>query len=1002
MQLALALYRTGRQADALRVLHDFRRTLLEELGLDPSPAVTELEQRVLTHEESLLLPEPAGHPLRGYRLGERLGTGRDGTVYAGRLPGVERDFAIRVIREQVADEPEFVRSFETSAHLVAALRHPAIVPIHDYWREPGAAYVVMRRMHGGTLAERLARGPLAPATATAMVGRIGAALVAAAERGIAHGRVVPESIFFDATGDAFLGDFQLGATHPLPTSGDDVRDLAVMVRTCVPADSGPVDDALARGTATVGRPGLAEFVPMLVTAMAGADAAVDRTRPNPYKGLRAFDEADATDFFGRAGLLDEILTRLAHDDAKGRLVLVVGGSGTGKSSAVRAGLLPRVRRGDVPGSEQWFVATMVPGSSPFKELAESLRHVAVADTDGLVDELARGEHGIDSVLRHLVPDEGQLLLVVDQFEELFTLASEREQRAFLLGLMRAVTAADSRLRVVATLRADFYDRPLAVQGFGAAVQDATVTIAAMAPADLEAAIVKPVERVGGRVEGALVAELVNAVVDEPAALPSLQFALFELAERRPDKHLTLEAHRELGGVSGAISSRAELLYQTLDDAERAAVREMFERLVVVSADGEPTRRRAARSELSGLVSGPELDTAIDRWSSSRLLTLDRHPQTRVPTVELAHEALLREWPRLRGWIEEDRQAIVVLGQLREAAASWVELDRDPGALYRGGRLQGALDVTDGRSEGLPEPEREFLGASREARDLEQRQAAERVERQARANRRLRAQLAAIAIALVVALVGGFTALDQRRDALDQRRDAERERSVATARELAAASVASLGDDPELSMLLALAAVDETRSRDGSVLPEAEEALHRAVSASRVVLSVAGLGGAVDWSPDGRHFVTEGPEDSGVVDIRDVETGESVLSFPGHDIDVNDVAYSRDGSMLATTGDDGAVRVWDPLTGDELSSFEDGGGDMVWGPSFSPDGARVAATWPAQAMVRVLEVSTGEVIAEIEAVEAFTTPSAQTASESPLATTAHLASRCSTPVPARRS
>jgi WD40 repeat protein/DNA-binding SARP family transcriptional activator len=965
VQLALALYRTGRQADALRVLHDFRRVLLEELGLDPSPAVTELEQRVLTHEESLLLPEPAGHPLRGYRLGERLGTGRDGTVYAGRLPGVERDFAIRVIREQVADDPEFVRSFESSAHLVASLRHPAIVPIHDYWREPGAAYVVMRRMHGGTLAERLARGPLAPATATAMVGRIGAALVAAAERGIAHGRVVPESIFFDGAGDVFLADFQLGATHPLPTSGDDVRDLAVTVRACLAPDDGPVDDVLARGAASVGRPSLAEFVPMLVTAMAGAEATVESARPNPYKGLRAFDEADATDFFGRAGLLDEILSRLAHDDAKGRLVLVVGGSGTGKSSAVRAGLLPRVRRGDVPGSERWFVATMVPGSSPFKELAESLRHVAVADTDGLVDELAGGEHGIDSVLRHLVPDEGQLLLVVDQFEELFTLASEPDQRAFLLGLMRAVTAADSRLRVVATLRADFYDRPLAVQGFGAAVQDATVTIAAMKPADLETAIVKPVERVGGSVEGALVAELVNAVVDEPAALPSLQFALFELAERRPDKHLTLGVYRELGGVSGAISSRAELLYQSLDDAERAAVREMFERLVVVSADGEPTRRRAARSELSGLVSGPELDAAIDRWSSSRLLTLDRHPQTRVPTVELAHEALLREWPRLRGWIEEDRQAIVVLGQVREAAASWVELDRDPDALYRGGRLQVALDVTDGRSEGLPEPERDFLGASREARDLEQRQAAERVERQARANRRLRAQLAAIAIALVVALVGGFVAVDQRRDA-------ERERSVATARELAAASTANLGEDPELSMLLALAAVDETRSRDGSVLPEAEEALHRAVTASRVVLSVAGLGGAVDWSPDGTHFVTEGPEDSGVVDIRDAETGESVLSFPGHEPDVNDVAYSRDGSMLATTGDDGAVRVWDPLTGDEVSSFEDRGGDVVWGPSFSPDGARLAAAWPTEALVRVLDVSSGQVVSEIESVESFST------------------------------
>ena len=134
--------------------------LVEELGLEPSPALVELERRVLSHDPTLLLPEPAGLPLRGYRLGERLGTGRDGTVYAARLQDVERDFAIRVIREEIADRPDFVRSFEAAAHRLASLRHPAIVTIHDYWREPGAAYVVMRRMLGGTLADRLDRGPL--------------------------------------------------------------------------------------------------------------------------------------------------------------------------------------------------------------------------------------------------------------------------------------------------------------------------------------------------------------------------------------------------------------------------------------------------------------------------------------------------------------------------------------------------------------------------------------------------------------------------------------------------------------------------------------------------------------------------------------------------------------------------------------------------------------------------------------------------------------------------
>ncbi len=184
--------------------------------------------------------------------------------------------------------------------------------------------------------------------------------------------------------------------------------------------------------------------------------------------------------------------------------------------------------------------------------------------------------------------------------------------------------------------------------------------------------------------------------------------------------------------------------------------------------------------------------------------------------------------------------------------------------------------------------------------------------------------------------------------------------------LAAASDAALTDDPERSILLALAAVDATGS-PGEVLPEAVEALHRSVSASRLVLSVPDLGGSVDWSPDGHRFVTEGSEASGVVDIRDAETGESLLAFPGHDIDVNDVAFSRDGSMLATTGDDGALRVWDPSTGDQIAAFEYPFTGPVWGPSFSADGATVAASWLDEETVRVFDRASGATRSEIPAV-----------------------------------
>lgn len=663
-QLMVALYRSGRQAEALRAFGRHRDVLVEELGLDPTPALQELEERILRHDPDLHAGAADEHALRGYRLGERLGTGEDGTLHAAHLPGVQRDLVVRVVRPELADSPAFVRAFEATAHRIAALHHPAIVPVHDYWREPGAAHVVLRRMHGGSLAERIessGRRPLTRADVTSIVRRLGDALTAAAAVGLTHGRVRPSNVLFDEAGDAWLTDFDL-APDPDVSPETDVAGLAALVRACLPDAGDEVAAVLDRACAP-GAPSVGELTDELVAALSGRSPDAAGALPNPYLGLRAFDESDADDFFGRTELVEDILRRLEGDGPQHRQVLVVGGSGTGKSSVVRAGLLPRIRRGDVPGSASWFVTTMLPGATPFKELAAALRRVAVTDIPDVAGELATAR-GSDAVVRRLLPAGGQLLLVVDQFEELFTSAPERDQRRFLDGLIHAVTVPDSRVRVVGTLRADFYDRPLAFHAFGAAVNDATVTIPAMSAAELEAAIVEPAHRSGRQVEGALVAELVGAAVDEPAGLPSLQFTLFELAERtRGD--LTLAAYREIGGLYGAIATRAEDLYRSLDDDDRGAVRRLFDQLVVVHADGEPTRRRATRTDLT--VTDPGLDPVIDRWAEARLLSLDRHRQSRLPTVEPAHEALLREWPRLRRWIDEDRQALVVLGHLRGAA-----------------------------------------------------------------------------------------------------------------------------------------------------------------------------------------------------------------------------------------------------------------------------------------------------------------------------------------------
>ncbi len=979
-RLMVALYRSGRQADALGVMRDYREALGRETGLDPSPELHELERRILAHEEGMKRVAPPTRVVRGYQLGERLGSGRDGAVHAARLPGVERDLAIRVVPPEIADRPDVVRSFDATMRRVASLHHDAIVPIDDHWREPGGAYVVFRRMRGGTLRDRLDRDGFGTEAVVDLARRVGSALEAAHGRGVVHGRVIPESVLFDDTGDAYLSDFPLGEVDGTP--GDDVAAFGCLVLEAitgtrsVPTDlrehTAPAVDVLTSMLSADDPPTIAELLADLERAAAVSARAAPMV--NPYKGLRAFDESDAADFFGREQLVDELVERLGGAGLGGRLLLVVGASGSGKSSVVRAGLLPRVRGDAIPGSGRWLVTTMVPGAAPFEELAESLGRVATAadpigsSTRGLARELARGRGAIESALRRIVPEGVDVLLVIDQFEVLFTLADEDTQRTFLDAVMGALAAPDSRLRVVATLRADFYDRPLRFQGFGALVRDATITVPAMSAAQLEATIKGPADRVGLEVEPPLVAELVAAVVDQPAATPSLQFTLYELAERG-DGRLDLAGYRQLGGLGGAIATRAETLYRSIGDAQDV-VRQVFEQLVVIGPEGELTRRPTPRSELVGLAIGRSLSEVMDPWAQARLLTYDRHPETREPMVEVAHEALLREWPRLRGWIEADRAAIVAAGQLREAAASWASLDRDPDALYRGTKLEVTLDQLVGRTHTLPGTAREFLETSRTARDQRRENEAERIARQARTNRRLRRQLAALTVATIVAVAGGVLALDQRRQAQVEER-------VAAVRELAAASVSVVDEDPELAVLLALEAVDRTRVVGGVVLPEAEGALHRALARLRVVMRVPGLGGSVDWHPDGSVFVTEGPEGSGLVDLRDAETGEPVSTFTGHDADINDVAFSDDGSLLATSGDDGLVRVWDLDTGELQAELR--GRGQVWGVSFSPDGSRVAAGWVEEGVVQVMDLTTD---APPLVVPAVTEPLASSTSFSP--------------------
>jgi basic membrane lipoprotein Med (substrate-binding protein (PBP1-ABC) superfamily)/DNA-binding SARP family transcriptional activator len=481
---------------------------------------------------------------------------------------------------------------------------------------------------------------------------------------------------------------------------------------------------------------------------------------NPYKGLHAFNESDETTFFGRENLVADLLRRIERGD---RLIALVGPSGSGKSSVVRAGLIPRLRKATLPGSGEWFVAQMVPGAHPFTELEAALLRARLAGPERLSDQLGTDKIAIlGAVLRVLPDDESHLLLVIDQFEELFALVEDAgERQRFLEGLLVALDDPHGRITVVLTLRADFYDQPLLHPGFGPRLADAVVNVLPLVSKELEEAASQPAAIARVRLEPALLARLIADVADQPGALPMFQYTLTELFERRAGDALLESAYDEMGGLRGAITNRAEDLYNGLLPDERTAARQLFLRLVTMSDEHTWSRRRVHASEIISMDADVvAIQTAIDTFGRHRLLLFDRDKVTGAPTVEVGHEALLTEWPRLEAWISRARHDLLLHASLVAAVDEWERADRDPGYLVTGARLAEYETGTASSAVELNARELEFLDAAVVAREEQARIDQERTRREAslagRAKRRLWALVGVVA-ALVVVVTGLFIA-----------------------------------------------------------------------------------------------------------------------------------------------------------------------------------------------------------------------------------------------------
>ena len=625
---------------------------------------------------------------------------------------------------------------------------------------------------------------------------------------------------------------------------------------------------------------------------AAADIGDDRS---PWPGLSAYEIEDGPWFAGRERLVAEMLARIAGTTC----LAVVGASGSGKSSAVRAGLLAGLADGQLPGSAGWERVVLRPGAHPMRELTHQF--------------LGRRRRDLGAVLERLVrvPEDAldRTVVVIDQFEEVWTAcADESERSTFLDTIGTLATDEDSGITLVLVLRADYLANLADWRQLAALVEDNTVLVGAPSPDDVRRAVALPAARAGLVFDDGLVDALVGDAGDEPGLLPLLSTALSQLWEARDGRRLRFDAYVRLGGIDGAIRHLAESAYADLDPAARDTMRTVLMRLAGAGEADLATRRRVALAELTQL-RAPDVRQVLDRMVDARLVTVEGDD------VEVAHEALFREWPRLRDWLREDAAGRALQRRVAAAAADWAAEGRDAGLLWKGTRLAAAVELAEVGSDTLTDLERDFVAAGQEAIDAARTAAEEEARAKARQNRRLRFLLLGVVVLLALAVAAGAIALGARNRADESARSARSAAVSADAKRLAASALSI--EYPDLALLAAVEATSleqgpETYGALLTLLSRQPDVITRYRIADRFLRNAA--------TPDGSVVVLS--DNVGVLRGLDGATGALVWTRDDLNAGIGSLAMSPDGSVLAATvfSAGAAVVGLDPRDGTTLWSM----------------------------------------------------------------------------------